>query len=78
MFRLLARRIPPGRLVKQPSSEWYDRFTAQGGSKLWWIISEARRRAAAGQPIDDLRAAFDHAMAEWIMLDEDLHIPDEE
>ena len=58
--------VQPADLVKI-RTEWYERFHAVGGSKLYWILKVARERAEKGEDVSRLKAVFDATMNRWLM-----------
>lgn len=46
--------------------EWYEKFSAVGGSKLYWILRVAKERAERGEDVSSLKKAFDETMEKWL------------
>lgn len=46
--------------------EWYEKFSAVEGSKLYWILRVAKERAKRGDDVSSLKKAFDETMAKWL------------
>jgi hypothetical protein len=46
--------------------EWYEKFSAVEGSKLYWILRVAKERAERGDDVSSLKKAFDETMAKWL------------
>ena len=69
LYTATAKNVPPERLLEL-KSEWYQIFTARGGSKMWWILTKARELAERGEPVDRLKAAFDATLSAWMAEEE--------
>lgn len=65
LVRATVKDVQPAGLVKI-QTEWYERFHAVGGSKLYWILRVARERAEKGEDVSQLKAAFDATMNRWL------------
>lgn len=65
LVRATVKDVQPADLVKI-KAEWYERFHAVGGSKLYWILRVARERAEKGEDVSQLKAAFDATMNRWL------------
>lgn len=65
LVRATVKDVQPADLVKI-QTEWYERFHAVGGSKLYWILRVARERAEKGEDVSQLKAAFDATMNRWL------------
>lgn len=65
LVRATVKDVQPTDLVKI-QTEWYERFHAVGGSKLYWILRVARERAEKGEDVSQLKAAFDATMNRWL------------
>ena len=65
LVRATVKDVQPADLVKV-QTEWYERFHAVGGSKLYWILRVARERAEKGEDVSQLKAAFDATMNRWL------------
>lgn len=59
---------PTGKLVNI-QTEWYDKFHAVQGSKIWWILRVAKKRAERGEDVSNLKKAFDETMEKWFLED---------
>ena len=66
LVKATVKDIQPAELVKV-ETEWYERFHAVGGSKLYWILKVARERAEQGEDVSRLKAVFDATMNRWLM-----------
>lgn len=71
--KLIEITVPDIEKVKivQLKTEWYEKFEAAGGSRLYWILKLAREKAARGESVEDLKRAFDTSMTRWLTQDED-------
>jgi len=45
---------------------WYDRYAADEGGVMFWILHAAREAAARGEPTDDLEATFERLLGAWL------------
>jgi hypothetical protein len=68
LVRATVKNCSPVELVKI-RTEWYEKFHAKGGSKMWWILRVAKMRAERGEDVSSLKKAFDEAMNKWLMED---------
>ena len=66
LVRATVKDVQPTELVKI-QTEWYEKFQAVGGSKLWWILRVAKPRAERGEDVSELKKAFDETMEKWLM-----------
>lgn len=68
LVRATVKNCSPVELAKI-KTEWYERFHAKGGSKLWWILHMAKICAERGEDVSSLKKAFDETMNKWILED---------
>lgn len=68
LVRATVKNCSPVELAKI-QTEWYEKFHAKGGSKMWWIIRVAKMRAERGEDVSSLKKAFDETMNKWLLED---------
>lgn len=55
--------------LAETQTEWYEKFHAKRGSKVWWILRVAKVRAELGEDVSSLKKAFDETMNKWLLED---------
>jgi hypothetical protein len=68
LVRATVKSCSPVELYKI-KTEWYEKFHAKNGSKLWWILRMAKKRAERGEDVSNLKKAFDETMNKWVLED---------
>lgn len=68
LVRATVKNCSPVELAKI-QTEWYEKFHAKGGSKMWWILRVAKMRAERGEDVSSLKKAFDETMNKWLLED---------
>ena len=68
LVRSTVKNCSPVELAKI-KTEWYEKFHAKGGSKMWWILRVAKMRAERGEDVSSLKKAFDETMNKWLLED---------
>ena len=46
--------------------EWYDKFHAHSGSKMWWILRIAKQKAENGEDLTEIKKSFEEAFKQWL------------
>jgi hypothetical protein len=68
LVRATVKNSSPVELAKI-KTEWYEKFHAKGGSKMWWILRVAKMRAERGEDVSSLKKAFEETMNKWLLED---------